>query len=127
MTTKNSKKQANQAGENVALICGASEDGSQIALLRKRNDRVEAGIARKLEEGKPIHGEVVQLRPRENSLLCDVETVYQSPEAPETTPSAASPRSGGEHRGHPAQVASDTYRSGWDAIWSRTSREKLLN
>lgn len=122
MTDRSNKEESKPAAEDVALICGSSEDGSEVAILRKRADRVEAGIARKLEQGKAISGEVVRLTPRADSPLCDVETLVAAPRARDTVQKTET------GRGHPAQVASDTYREGWEAIWSRSrSAPKLLN
>ena len=94
--------------EDVALVCGASEDGSSLGVLRKRGERVEAAIMTRAKEGKPIHGELVKLTPREEPLLFDVESIH----APPKTASTAPP-------GRPAQVASDRYRKGWDRLFKR--------
>jgi hypothetical protein len=81
---------------------------------------------RALREGVPIVGEVVKLTPRKDfPLLCDVETALTVP-APADNASksadTAAPRKG------PAQVATETYRSNWDRIWSRPrSKEDLSN
>ena len=43
-------------------------------MLRLRNQRVEVGALQRLEHGRPIHGEVVRLRPRPSCpLVCDVD------------------------------------------------------
>ncbi len=86
-------------------------------ILRKRQDRIEAGTVQPLKEGVPIHGEVIQLKPRENSPLCDVEV-----HVPAATRASDHPR--------PAQVASDSYRKNWDQVYRRKRRateDKLLN
>ncbi len=90
---------------DVALIFDRTEDREGFHVLRRRDEdhAVEFGTIRPLREGKPIDGEVVSLRPREEMpLLCDVKV-----ELP-------------DRRGTgPAQVASDDYRRGWDALWGR--------
>lgn len=106
--------------EDVALICGKTDDGKGLHVLRKRASRLEAGIVQPLEEGKPIHGELVTLRQRGQTPLCDVEVHYSGAKAPEDT------RLEGENRGHPAQVASDTYRKNWDTIWKASGSKKAL-
>jgi len=69
----------------------------------------EVGTIRPLKEGKPIDGEVVSMRPRKDvPLLFDVRVEVQQ------TPRATSDG--------PAQVASEDYRRGWDAIWGGTQR-----
>ena len=86
-------------------------------ILRKRNDRLEAGTVAPLKEGAPIHGEVVQLKPRPNSPLCDVEVHVPAPA-----------RAADTHG--PAQVATDSYRKNWDQVYRRKRRtvdDKLLN
>jgi hypothetical protein len=106
--------------EDVALVCGVSDDGHGLDIIRQREGRIEAGTVRALEHGKPIHGEVVRLKPRKNSpLVCDVEVDVPAP-------AQASTRSTSQG---PAQVATDQYRKNWDAIYkSRASKpDKLLN
>ncbi len=110
--------------EDVAVVCGKTEDGKGLHVLRRRASGLEAGIVQPLEEGKPIHGELVTLRQRGQSPVCDVEVHYSAPklEAPVDS------RVDLENRGHPAQVASDQYRKNWDTIWStRPSKKELPN
>src|SRR5947207_14454456 len=93
---------------DVALILHPTEDNEGYQILRQRaaNRPLEVGTLRPLREGRPIDGEVVSLRPRtELPLLCDVKV-----ELPDSRPARAT--SDG-----PAQVATDDYRRGWDAIW----------
>jgi hypothetical protein len=98
-----------EAGADVALVCGVSEDGQGVDIIRKRGERLETGTVRRLQQGKPIHGEVVRLRPREKTpLICDVEVEVPAPSR------AASAASSG-----PAQVATESYRKNWDAIYGR--------
>jgi hypothetical protein len=113
--------------KDLVLVHGRTKDGTGLGVLRAREERLEIGTMRPLEEGKPIHGEVVKLTPRpEMPLLFDAETQFVSPEAPVTkngSEDAATPGVG------PPQVASDTYRKNWDAIWKRppSKRDKLAN
>ena len=90
----------------MAAICGKDHRG--VHILRRRSDEgpIEAGIVQPLEEGKPITGEVISLEQRGDlPFLFDVTSEVAAP--------AARPNSG------PAQVATDSYRRGWDAIWGR--------
>lgn len=103
------KAAAPEKSEDVALVCGASEDGEALGVLRKRGERVEAAVMRRAVEGQPIQGELVKLTPREEPLLFDVESLYTPPTA------AALPADAGR----PAQVASDRYRKGWDRLFKR--------
>ena len=102
-------------GDDVALICGRTRDGTGLNIVRKRDDCVEVGTVQPLKEGKAIHGEVVRLVPRKDTpLLCDVEVQWTTPEAT------------GQASRRPAQVATDTYRRNWDTIWpSRSARSEL--
>lgn len=102
----------------MALVCGVSDDGHGVDIIRKRGERIESGTVRRLEPGKPIHGEVVRLKPRENApLVCDVEVELAAPS------SLAEPQSSG-----PAQVATESYRKNWDAVYGRTRKQRpLLN
>lgn len=108
--------------QDVALICGKTDDGKGLHILRKRGSALEAGVVQPLEEGKPLHGELVTLHHRGQTPLCDVEVHYSSPASTPHT------RTASETRGHPAQVASDDYRKNWDTIWrSKTPKNTLLN
>ena len=75
-------------------------------------NEVEAGTMRPLDEGKPIHGEIVRLKPREESpALFDVEVQHDA--RPST--------------GRPAKVATDEYRKGWESIWADNGPDRTLN
>ena len=101
-----------EKSDDLVLIYSQSEDGKSYDVLRRRGDGIEAGRVRPLEEGKPIQGEVVRLKAREDSpVLFDVEVHHNA--------RAAS--------GRPAKVASDQYRRGWESIWSKKPREHELN
>lgn len=112
--SRDGERKAREA--DVALVCGVSEDGQGLEVIRRRGESVEAGTVRRLEQGKPIHGEVVRLKPRPDSpMVCDVEV-----EVPAREGSRAASSSG------PPQVATETYRKNWDAIYGQ-SRKELLN
>lgn len=94
---------------DIALVFDQTDDRQGYQILRRRaEDRpFEIGTIRPLEEGKPIEGEVVTMRRRKDiPVLFDVEV-----QLPETR------RADG-----PAQVATEDYRRGWDAIWGRPQR-----
>lgn len=100
-----------QVDGDVALVFDQTEDGEGFAVLRRRaaDSPFEVGMIRPLKEGRPIDGEVVSMRPRKNvPLLFDVRV-----EVPETRRATSD---------GPAQVATEDYRHGWDAIWGRTPR-----
>jgi hypothetical protein len=101
---------------DVALVWGKNEDGVHILRRRDENAPVEAGLLQPLVEGRPITGELVSMRRRADMpFLYDVKSELP---APEQRP----PGSG------PSQVATDSYRKGWDAIWgSRTPPSRDLN
>jgi hypothetical protein len=110
--------------EDVALVCGMTEDGQGVQVIRKRGERIETGTVRRLEAGKPIHGEVVRLRPRPQApFVCDVEVelAVPGPGAPRDDQAALSGGSG------PAQVATESYRKNWDAVYGRSRKPPLLN
>jgi hypothetical protein len=100
------------ASEDVVVICGATEDRGGVAVIRAREGQLEAGAMRPLQQGKPITGEVVRLKPRkECPLVCDVDVELAAPALREVETANAA------HRRGPAQVASDAYRRNWDAIY----------
>ncbi|MEM7437458.1 MAG: hypothetical protein AAF436_20060 [Myxococcota bacterium] len=108
------KKETATEATDVAWVYGRSEDGRSYGVLRKKDDQVQMGTLRPLEDGKPIHGELVKLRPRpESEALFDVETQHGG-----TAPGRAA---------GPAKVATPAYRSGWDSIWAHKPEPKTLN
>jgi hypothetical protein len=113
MASQSSKK-AHDIGQygDVVLVYGRSEDGKAHRVLRQRGSEIEAGTMRPLDEGKPIHGEVVRLTPREESpVLFDVEVQHDA--RPST--------------GRPAKVATEEYRKGWESIWAKSRPDRTLN
>jgi hypothetical protein len=98
---------------DVVFIQGATEDRKGLRVLRARPEGIELGEVRPLEEGKPILGDVVKLEPTPGfPMICQVKTELRvrAPKAADAQPSRS-------HSG-PAKVASEAYRSNWDAIWS---------
>jgi len=116
---------ARAAGKtDVVLVHGVTEDGKGLQVIRHRDNRFEAGAVRPLVEGKPIHGELVRLRPRKSCpLVCDVDVELPQRASIEA---ATDTHPQGEKKG-PAQVASDRYRSNWDAIWKRARKNELAS
>jgi hypothetical protein len=93
---------------DMLFVYGKTDDDAY-SVLRRRGEAVELGAIRGLEEGRPIHGEVVRLLARaEHPLLFDVDVVA------ETQPA----RSG------PAQVATDEYRAGWELAFGNVGGNK---
>ena len=91
--------------EDVVLVHGRTEDGA-LQVIRKKGDELSAGELRPVEEGKPLRGNLLKLRPREDMpLLADVAI---------TSPSLSKP----------AQVATDSYRKGWDGLWGGRKKNK---
>ena len=113
MASQSSKKvPAERPKRDVVLVCGQSEDGREYGVLRQRGTDIEVGTMRPLDQGKPIHGEVVRLKPREESpALFDVEVHHDA--RPST--------------GRPAKVASEQYRKGWESIWAKKRPDRSLN
>lgn len=105
------KSKPARTGEDVVLVHSKVEDGEGWRVLRAREGRVEAGVIRTAEEGKPIHGELVRLAPRpgvpEGAPIFDAEVQYAAPAA---------------GRGRPAQVATTAYRDHWDEIFGARER-----
>lgn len=120
---------------DVALLGGQTEDGGGQRVLRLRPEGASLGEVRPLKEGQPIHGEVVQLKPRgEAPGVCDVSVLVPSrqpaPARPSTPPAeraSAAPRApAGPHQG-PPQVATPAYRSNWDRIFGDKKEKSGLN
>lgn len=106
--------QAASGDHDVVLIHGPTEDLKGLRVLRARDQTLEVGEMRPVQEGKPLSGEIVKLRPRAGSpRICDVETQLSREEL-DRARGVAAPSLG--HAG-PARVTSDAYRSNWDAIY----------
>ena len=104
---------------DVAAVFGKDERGLHILRRRAKDGEIEAGIVQPLVEGKPVSGEVITLRRREDiPFLFDVKTEWAEPTTAEPTESSTS---------GPAQVATDSYRRGWDAVWGRRPRSPRAN
>lgn len=93
------------AVEDVVLVHSRAADGEGYNVLRKRGDELSVGQVRPVVEGAPLHGELLKLEPREGTPLFDVQVLYEPP------PSA--------ERSGPAQVATQRYRRGWDAVFHK--------
>src|SRR6185503_9594165 len=92
------------------------EKGEGYRVIRKRDDSLEVGELRSVQEGRPIQGEMIRLTPREeHERLFDVEVVLPRPEHPDAS------RSG------PAQVATTAYRRNWEAIFGAREEPELPN
>ena len=102
---------------DIALVWGKNEDGVHILRRRDENAPVEAGLLQPLVEGRPITGELISMQRRSDMpFLYDVKSELPAPE--EQRPSGSGP----------SQVATDSYRQGWDALWgSRTRSSRDLN
>ena len=95
---------------DVAFVWGKNADGVHILRRRDENAPIEAGLLQPLVEGRPITGELISMRRREDMpLLYDVKSEMPAPEA----------RSPEQRSTGPSKVATDQYRKGWDAIWGR--------
>lgn len=107
-----SRKKSTSDDRDLMLVYARSEDGNQYGVLRQRGAEVQAGLMRPLTEGKPIHGEVVRLRPRDDSpVLFDVEVQH----AP------------GRAAAGPPRVSTESYRKGWESIWASKPLDRTLN
>ena len=104
---------------DIAVVCGKDAQGLHILRRRSEDGPIEAAVAQPLTEGRPIRGEVISMRQREDvPFVFDVKTELDTSDVSE---SPTSPSIDG-----PAQVATNSYRAGWDAIWgSRRAREPV--
>jgi hypothetical protein len=89
---------------DVALVFGKDADGVHIIRRRDENSPIEAGLLQPLVEGRPISGELISMKRRDDlPFLYDVKSELPGPETRDSH--------------GPSQVATDSYRKGWDAIW----------
>jgi hypothetical protein len=107
---------------DVALVVGKDADGLHILRRRSQEAPLEAGLLRPLREGKPIVGELISLTQRHDlPMIFDVKSeLAASAGTPERPSVERLPVEG------PAQVASEAYRKGWDAVWGRR-RDRSVN
>src|SRR5215831_13121628 len=101
-TNDDSGRPTKTPDKDMVFVYGKRE-GDAYSVLRRRGENVELGAIAKLEERKPIHGEVVRLNRRdEHPLLFDVDVLADTQAT---------------GLGRPAQVATDAYREHWEAIF----------
>ncbi len=99
--------------EDVLFVHSPAEAGDGLRVIRKREDVIEIGEIRPVQEGRPLHGDLVKLKPRaEHDRLFDVEVMVSREELGEKASLG--------HAG-PAQVANAAYRANWDAIFGGAS------
>jgi len=104
-------KQDKAGGDDVILIHGVDPQRRELHVLRSKGGDVGMGVVRAVEEGRPIAGDLVRLKPRrELPLLCDVEEVLSVPVPEPASPARPS------HPG-PAFVSTDAYRRGWEQVF----------
>jgi hypothetical protein len=121
-----------RAPSDVVLVHGVSDDGKSLAVLRARNNTLEAGVVRALGEGEPLDGEIVKLTPRpECPVVCDVEVTVPrgaltAKGGSDGRPAARAVQPDQPRLSGPAQVATPRYRDNWDAIWQRKSAKDDL-
>lgn len=118
MASNDDKSSPPSSKTDVVLLGPPTADGAGVHVLRARDERLEAGELRNLEEGRPITGEVLSLAPRkDNPRVLDVKESYVP-----NAPGAPAPKTKG-----PAQVATQAYRDNWDEVFARRARNAGLN
>jgi hypothetical protein len=112
------------------MVVARDADGVHILRRRSEESPLEAGLLRPMREGQPITGEVVTLKQRADvPIFYDVKTEFGGPEGlaadkAHVDPPPTQGKLPGD--GRPAQVSSDAYRKGWDAVWGRR-RDRSVN
>lgn len=97
-------KKDGQCDESDVAFLGPPAPGGGVHVLRHRSDHsMETGVLRPLEDGRPIHGEIVQIRKRENGPGFDV----------------LPPEDALAGQGGPPMVNSQAYKDGWDTIFGK--------
>jgi hypothetical protein len=121
MADDDDKSSAPSSKTDVVLLGPPTADGAGVHVLRARDERLEAGELRNLDEGRPITGEVVTLAPRkDNPRICDVKDSFAAP-ARASLPVAEAKAKG------PAQVATQAYRDNWEEVFAHRPRNAGLN
>src|SRR5215475_12140846 len=74
-------KEAKEGKEDVVFVHGPAEHGEGLRVIRKRDDSIEVGEIRSVQEGRPLQGDLVKLKQRrEHERLFDVEVVVSREE-----------------------------------------------
>ena len=119
-----SESEPPKAKEDVVFLHSPAEGGEGYRVIRKREDTIEVGEIRNVQEGRPLQGDLVKLKPRkDHERLFDVEVLVSREEV--ATKTGSSPRA--LDRPGPAQVATDAYREGWEAIFGARTKPELPN
>ncbi len=106
---KDPRRREKEGHRDLVLISGVDPDRKEVHVLKPVQEGVEAAVLRPVEEGKPIQGDLVRLRPREDvPVVAELETLMRHPDHPDD------PRR--RHKG-PPMVASEAYRQGWEMIF----------
>ena len=77
------------------MLVGPEVAGGRLA-AKYTETHIEVGVLAPLQEGKPVTGELVRVKPRGRGPLCDVETVT--------------------HKG-PSRTSSPNFRKGWGRVF----------
>src|SRR5512139_3420761 len=100
--------------KDVLFVGNNTTEGGGAPVVRLRDGRIETGELREAREGQPIVGELVKLSKRsEHDRLFDVEVLATGPTAEPRGELPAAARKG------PAKIATEAYRTGWDAIFGK--------
>jgi hypothetical protein len=111
--------------DDMLFVYSPSEQGDGYRVVRKRADSVEVGEIRAVQEGRPIHGEVVKLTPRpEHERLFNVDVLLPAHDKGDENDRSSDKAAG---RSGPAQVATDAYRANWEAIFGGGRGSSDLN
>jgi hypothetical protein len=81
-----------------------SENGGQYVLRHTDNHELEVGIISPVIDGKPIHGDLVQLDKRE-TIGYNIKFIYKN--------------------NGPPKVTNESYRNGWDDIWGKKELDNV--
>jgi len=96
-------------GDDVVFIHGVDEQRRELHVLRKKGDEFGLGVVRPVEEGRPVSGDIVRLKPRPKlPMICDVEEILPLP---------APPGPGGRLHAGPPRVSTEAYRRGWELVF----------
>lgn len=98
------------APRDLVLVGDRVSESGGYRVLRQRDDKVEVGELRALEEGKSITGEIVRLHPTQtHERVFECETLHDT-----QAPAALTPG--------PRQVATNTYRRNWEQIFGAVAK-----
>ncbi len=118
VSTESNDPASPEAPRDLLLVGDRVEQTGGYRVLRQREDRLEVGELRTIQEGQPLSGDVVRLHPTpSHERVFECETLLSTEEATGAKEPLCGTRQG------PRQVATATYRKNWESIFGALAKQ----